>query len=170
MHIRDKPAIYKQAGFELDAVCEAAVRLSRLTLREAYPRVQGHLEGSAGSEARDETAHSRYACCAMRVREFCDQPDQLMSCHENFSEQGQHTLVLDNMAGDLELLEGDLAVAREEEHVPLVVAHDGGGCCDGRGCVCRQYGWRRLFGGLTVDRVEVKRGSCINSGKRRTFC
>ena len=87
----------------------------------ACPGVQRNLEWTAVRQARNETANRRDSGRAMGVREFWR---SVIICARTACDWKGHTQVLYHVTGDLELLEGDSAIPRKQEHIPVLVSHD----------------------------------------------
>ena len=106
--IRDHPAVHHNAGLELDELWVFAVGLREAADFGRLPAVDRDVERHTRLEAGDEARHDGQAVGAMAMRELG---------------------IGNNMACHLEFLNGDfgLAARREEEDVPVFVAH----CVDG---------------------------------------
>lgn len=94
------------------------------------------LERAPSWETWDEAANGREAEGAVAVGEFCAsrQSDAGSRSHE------KHTGIVDDMASNLELLDGDLAVPGEDQNVPVLVPHLESGVRTVMGCRTRRCG------------------------------
>jgi len=83
------------------------------------------LEVRSGGEAGDEAADRRKAQRSMGLGELCTS-----SATAKIETCGcpPRTCVVHDMASHLELFDGDLAVCREQQNVPVLVPHSDGGC------------------------------------------